>query len=199
MPMPIHSSDPRVKRTRQLLQQAFQELLREKGFNDITVQDVADKATVNRATFYAHFTDKFDLMDTCLREFFQQMLAAQLPDHSGWSVENLRVLVRSVFAFLAEVHHDCAPGQQSLEPMFEIAVQDEIETVLRRWLQPYLPAGQPGQTTLDTALTVTSWAIFGTAVEWARNGRSPAAEMARQVVTVVLGGLGAVARVPTAS
>ena len=55
----INLDDPRVKRTRQLLQQAFMSLMMEGRFRDITVQEIADRATVNRATFYAHFEDKF--------------------------------------------------------------------------------------------------------------------------------------------
>jgi AcrR family transcriptional regulator len=43
--------DPRVKRTRQLLVQAFFELLSAKDFEVVSVQDIAEKATVNRATF----------------------------------------------------------------------------------------------------------------------------------------------------
>ena len=44
--------DPRVKRTDKLLKQTFQELLGEKDFRSITVQDIVDRAAINRATFY---------------------------------------------------------------------------------------------------------------------------------------------------
>ena len=55
--------DPRVKRTRQSLEQAFVDLLHEKGFQAITVQDITQRAGLNRATFYAHFPDKYALLD----------------------------------------------------------------------------------------------------------------------------------------
>jgi AcrR family transcriptional regulator len=42
--------DPRVRRTRKLLNQAFFELMNEKGFQSLTVQDIADRAEVNRAS-----------------------------------------------------------------------------------------------------------------------------------------------------
>src|SRR5205807_1741174 len=54
MVTPVKSVDPRVKRTRKLLQQAFIELFQEKGFASISIQDITERATVNRATFYAH-------------------------------------------------------------------------------------------------------------------------------------------------
>ena len=67
--------DPRVKRTRKLLEKAFMELMVEKGFQSITIQDVTERATVNRATFYAHFEDKFDLLDSYIREQFDEWLS----------------------------------------------------------------------------------------------------------------------------
>src|SRR6266849_3955451 len=86
----IHAKgvDPRVKRTRQLLQQAFLELFREKSFASITVQDIAERATVNRATFYAHFEDKYALLDSMIREQFQQVAASKLPTASREGVND---------------------------------------------------------------------------------------------------------------
>ena len=62
--------DPRVKRTRGLILQSFESLLAEKGFESISVQDVTDKAQVNRATFYAHFPDKYALLDYSIQKMF---------------------------------------------------------------------------------------------------------------------------------
>ena len=71
---PEEASDPRVSRTRHLLQQALWEALHEADFSSISVQDITRRAQVNRATFYDHFADKFALMDYALRERFQQRL-----------------------------------------------------------------------------------------------------------------------------
>lgn len=57
----VEGVDPRVKRTRKLLQQAFLELFQEKGFAAISIQDITERATANRATFYAHFQDNYAL------------------------------------------------------------------------------------------------------------------------------------------
>lgn len=54
--------DRRIRRTRQTLQDALIELIPEKGYDAITVQDVLDRADVGRSTFYAHFQDKDDLL-----------------------------------------------------------------------------------------------------------------------------------------
>jgi AcrR family transcriptional regulator len=64
---PSHSADPeakakpvdrRIHRTQQSLQEALLALILEKGYDDITVQDIIDRANVGRSTFYAHFLDK---------------------------------------------------------------------------------------------------------------------------------------------
>ena len=72
--------DPRIKRTRQLLQQALMDLMREKSFQSITVQDIAERATVNRVTFYAHFEDKSALLEYTIREMIKKQLYSQVPE-----------------------------------------------------------------------------------------------------------------------
>ncbi len=66
MPNP---ADRRVQKTRQILQKAIMDLIIEKGFESITVQDILDKANVGRSTFYAHYQDKGELLHSCFEEF----------------------------------------------------------------------------------------------------------------------------------
>lgn len=72
--------DRRVRRTRDALGDALIELMREKPFKRITVQQVLDRAQVGRATFYAHFRDKDDLFLSDAEDFFSHV--AQLPMRS---------------------------------------------------------------------------------------------------------------------
>src|SRR3954464_2396083 len=55
-------NDRRSQRTRALLNQSLLELMMEKRYDKITVQDIIDRANVGRSTFYAHFYDKEDLL-----------------------------------------------------------------------------------------------------------------------------------------
>jgi AcrR family transcriptional regulator len=54
--------DRRTLRTRQALHQALLQLIRERDYDEITVSDITERANVGRSTFYAHFTDKDDLL-----------------------------------------------------------------------------------------------------------------------------------------
>ena len=56
-------TDLRVLKTRRAIREAFSELLTEKPFESITVQNIIDKALVNRKTFYNHYRDKYDLAE----------------------------------------------------------------------------------------------------------------------------------------
>jgi AcrR family transcriptional regulator len=55
--------DRRPQRTKRQLSKALIELVQEKRFDEITVQNVIDRADIGRSTFYTHFRDKEDLLD----------------------------------------------------------------------------------------------------------------------------------------
>ena len=55
--------DRRVVKTLDAIKKAILELMNEKNFDDITIQDISDRANVNRSTVYLHYLDKYDLLD----------------------------------------------------------------------------------------------------------------------------------------
>ncbi len=67
--------DRRVRRSRRLLADALLELIVEKGYEAVTVQEIADRADLNRATFYLHFDGKEELLVTGLEERFDELVA----------------------------------------------------------------------------------------------------------------------------
>lgn len=194
---PVNASDPRVKRTRQLLLQAFRALLEEKhNIHSISVQEIAERATVNRATFYAHFEDKYALLESWMREKFHQRLLSQLPALSTLQMSTLRLLILAVFDFLSDFRQRLKPADRPFEPLFEIALQQELYEILLTWLKHVSAEIPIGEESVETTALVISWAIFGPAAQWSRGGRTISAEeMAHRVLTVVIAGLSPVVTV----
>lgn len=66
--------DRRIVRTQEAIKKAFIELMSEKKFDSITIQDIADTANINRATVYLHYLDKYDLLDKIIEEHINNMV-----------------------------------------------------------------------------------------------------------------------------
>lgn len=66
--------DRRKKRSRNMLGQALLELVREKKFEQITIQDITDRADLNRATFYLHYSSKEELLADSLEAYFDELV-----------------------------------------------------------------------------------------------------------------------------
>ena len=84
--------DRRAQRTRELLQKALIELISERGYDAITIQDIVDRANLGRTTFYLHYNSKDELFMSCheaiIREFHigllhplsrEELLSAETP------------------------------------------------------------------------------------------------------------------------
>src|ERR1700756_2229442 len=67
--------DPRVRRTRKMLRDALASLLKKKDFDKISIGDIAEESTLNRATFYDHYPDKFALLECLVGSQFQELIA----------------------------------------------------------------------------------------------------------------------------
>ena len=61
------------RKTKELIQTSFMQLLENKSFESITVGQITKHAQINRGTFYLHFTDKFDLLDQIEQQLFEDL------------------------------------------------------------------------------------------------------------------------------
>jgi AcrR family transcriptional regulator len=182
--------DPRVKRTRDLLVRAFNELVEERGHSGLTVQEIAERATINRATFYSHFRDQHELFDYVIREAFREELRRRLPASPGLNEENLRVLILTVCGYLGGLNTACSWSDRRFRPLIEARVQGELYELLLGWIEvlPQKTDGKP--TPPEVVASVVSWAIFGAGLRWSRNEEPcPAEEGADQILSVIVGGL----------
>ena len=79
----LKKEDLRTKRTRKMILEAFINLVEEKGYEHVTVSDIANQAMINRATFYAHFKDKQDVYDYIFKEALEQFMNVLAPVQLG--------------------------------------------------------------------------------------------------------------------
>lgn len=190
MKTPPTSSDPRVKRTRQLLLQAFGELMREKGFSAMSVQDITARATVNRGTFYAHFPDKYALLDAFTRDQFHQAVESSLPSTSRLGRTTLRLLIQTVLEYLSKLYNHCQPidiMNPFLNPFLQQVVQEELTRLLLTWLQQERGSKR---VLVETIAVTTSWAILGAVVQWCQGTKTLSKEqMVDQALIVITEGM----------
>jgi AcrR family transcriptional regulator len=186
----MNVNDPRVKRTLDLLIKSFQELLEEKhNVYSISVQEIAKRATVNRATFYAHFDDRYAFLEYWMRIKFQQILETQLRSASISDISGLKTVILSVFDFLDKFRRYMTPTDGQFEPLFEASMQKELHHLLFKWLGE-VSGPDVTRELLDATAICVSWSIFGSAVQWSRNPNNRTAEsMVRDVLVVVAAGL----------
>jgi AcrR family transcriptional regulator len=182
--------DPRVKRTRELIVRAFGELVMEKGHRGLTVQEIAERATVNRATFYDHFRDQYELSDYFISEAFREQLRRRLPESPGLDEESLRALVLATCEFLSGLETSCRTSDRQFRPIIEAQVASELYELLLGWIEaaPREANGPPAAP--EVTSSVVSWAIFGAGVRWSRDGAAESEErFADQVLSVIAEGL----------
>ncbi len=188
--------DPRITRTRRLLQNALTELLSEKNFPDITVGDIADRATVNRATFYAHFEDKYALLKYMAQERFESALSAKIERAPGFTLANLRLLAVTAYEFLGGFMGHCAPSgppsSNDHEAIFAMHIQTCIYEIVLAWIRALPPHKRVESP--EVIAKVTSWVIFGfgfQANETRQPKRLPPETLADQMLPVLTAGIGA--------
>ena len=164
-----------------LRSQTYHKLLKNKEFDEISVQDIADAATINRATFYDHYTDKFSLLECMVGSRFHDLLAERDLQFDGTCQLALKAIVMALCDYLARMQGpDC---ERQLAPHMETAIIAVVRRTLLDGLQrhPREDAIAP-----EMVAATASWAIYGGVKEWVRTpDRCPAEEIAQTVMVLV--------------
>jgi AcrR family transcriptional regulator len=159
-----------------MLFQAFRTLLEEKGFDSISVRDIAERSTLNRATLYDHYPDKFALLEAMMGERLGDLIRARMEKRGEGCEGALRQLILAACDFLSEVSSGCQKQQRQFEPLIE----SQMKGVLRETLLGSLRSH--GVANPELKATMVTWAIAGAALDWSRRRRPPADEFAEAVL-----------------
>src|SRR3984893_17377568 len=152
--------DPRVSRTRHLLHDALRQLLNQKRFDDISVQDITEAATLNRATFYAHYPDKFALLEELIRVSFLQLLAQRNVRFDGTCSSAFKAIILALCDYLREVQKSHSSDRLQFEPFVEATVIDQIRLVL---LEGFRLHPQERRISQEMIAAAASWPKYGAA------------------------------------
>ena len=173
------TTDPRILRSRRMFMDALARLLMKKEFEEISVQEIADEATLNRATFYLHYPDKNALLQAMTESRFRDLIERRsitFTDCNG----ALRAIALGVCDYLAE---SAGCPSQLARMSLEGSIIPVVEGMFEEGLA--LHGTAPG---VDAALlaATAAWAVFGAARRWFQiPNRIPAEEMAARIETIV--------------
>ena len=161
--------DRRVERSQQLIRGALLSLIREKGFEVLTVQEIIDRANVGRATFYAHFDNKEDLLVSGFED-----LRASLKARQREALARGRTVEDRVFGFSHEVfahtneYRDLfrkmvgkrsgAAVQRLLHKLVVELVREDVEKTVARTEKNAVPA--------EAVVQFIAGALFGLLMWW---------------------------------
>ena len=94
--------DRRILRTKEAINKAFLELFSEKELDQITINDIAERANVNRGTIYLHYTDKYDLLNKCIDDHLNKMFLSCLATDSNHEQLDLISALKPAFTYFEE-------------------------------------------------------------------------------------------------
>jgi AcrR family transcriptional regulator len=159
--------DPRIIRTRKLIMDAFIELSMKKDFKDITIKDITTAATVNRATFYSHFMDKYDLLEKVLSESVMREVIQEVSTHEVINEETIKAIFLSIIKFLTSISNQCQRSYEAFTPQIETIFKMELQAFFSEWAQKQW--SNQNKTEIEAFTVMLSWALYGAAMHCMQN------------------------------
>ena len=155
--------DRRLQRTRHLLQDALFDLMMEKHYDRITIQDIIDRANVGRSTFYAHFQDKEDLATRGLEWVFdrinQNMLHSTAPNQQLVPTLGLFQHVQehqAIFRALAR-GRGLALFIEKGQTYWNKQIEAQLGTLVPKGMKPPVPLVLLSNYMTNTLVTLLKW------------------------------------------
>ncbi len=174
----VKATDPRTIRTRQLIIDAFNELLVTKGFEQMTVKDITERATINRATFYAHFVDKYALLEEVLTELIERIMTTCLAEVSIEEISE-RVIVQ-YFLGIVRVHDQMYANCRRGYNAFTHTIDEKLKQYLVQAIEKRLPTERRANA------VIIGWGLYGMYSDWDNHKGGDAAAYAKKAAQPLL-------------
>jgi len=169
------AADKRVMRTKQLIRNALTELMKEKGFDGITVRDLTEKAQINRGTFYLHYQDKYDLLEQSEEEMLAEIatIVQSINPHDAISYtgqnEPFPIILRLFEYFQANADFMTVILGPNGDPAFQVKLKDFIKSTFLRIISAQVPPEEM-LVPIDFLSSYLSSAHLGVIQYWLESG-----------------------------
>lgn len=181
-------NDRRVRRTKKSIRQALTSLLREKSLQNITVKEIADRADINRGTFYTYYHDVYDIVEQLKNEMFEQL--CEVAEHATPAdiMNNPLDILTKAFEFFAEQSdmfivmfgENC--DTQFVNKLMDVCMEKCINTWRELWHVQYSHV-------FEYCSSYFIWGCIGILRSWLDGGmKETPEEMAALITTMVTSG-----------
>ena len=163
--MKKEKTDLRVLKTRKAIKAAFLTLIRTKGYDRITIQDIADEAMINRNTFYLHYMDKIDLMESLCKDSLDQLkvcINLEIKDIGEMSEELFTCILRQTVKVIeADMEFFKAMLSENGYPNFANYLKETLKRLMLAGLEKYT-----SEYNMDVALEYMISGLVGVICMW---------------------------------
>ncbi|WP_229683258.1 TetR/AcrR family transcriptional regulator [Virgibacillus oceani] len=179
--------DRRKKYTRMVLKDSIMKLLKEKQISAVTVKEICELADINRSTFYAHFSDQFNLLEQIEEELIEDM-SMYLSSYNFEKEDDALKMTEKLIEYFASKKDEC---QTLLNENSDSSFQQKVMVVAHRFIMKNLMGVKPLDN--DISQYLSSFIISGSIQVmkvWLNNGmdKSPK-EMAEIINNIINKGI----------
>lgn len=184
----MNNQDLRVQRTKKALITTFSDLLETKSFENITIQDLCEKANVRRSTFYRHFNDKYDLLNHIvgtLIEYFRTLHLHEIDPKDPRQFFNK--FMKDILLFISD-------NKAMVKSVISINIYSEVYQILYNQIYAVVKQQiefdkQIGQFYIDEFIygEFLTGGILSVILNWIQYGQQSIDEVSSDIVTMICG------------
>lgn len=184
----MNNQDLRVQRTKKALITTFSDLLETKSFDNITIQDLCEKANVRRSTFYRHFNDKYDLLNHIVGTLIEYFRTLHLPEIDPKDPRQFfNKFMKDILLFISD-------NKAMVKSVLSINIYSEVYQILYNQIYAVVKRQiefdkQIGQFYIDEFIygEFLAGGILSVILNWIQYGQQSIDDVSSDIVTMICG------------
>ena len=184
----MNNQDLRVQRTKKALITTFSDLLETKSFDNITIQDLCEKANVRRSTFYRHFNDKYDLLNHIVGTLIEDFRTLHLSEIDPKDPRQFfNKFMKDILLFISD-------NKAMVKSVISINIYSEVYQILYNQIYAVVKRQiefdkQIGQFYIDEFIygEFLAGGILSVILNWIQYGQQSIDDVSSDIVTMICG------------